>query len=119
MHKNPTGYYKLTDGSWDFDVFMDMVYSFWILYQIPEDHKKVKVGFPSPFLFHPCLHLLQVSTLRDIGIAFTCSCPRFQHYHTCKHAVAIGVNKGMACVPLRYDTKTAGKRKATAGMHSP
>ena len=58
MHKNPTGYYKLTDGSWDFDVFMDMVFSFWILHRIPEEHKKVRVVFPSlPLipLIHACL----------------------------------------------------------------
>ena len=25
MNKNPKGYKKLTDGSWDFDIFMDML----------------------------------------------------------------------------------------------
>jgi hypothetical protein len=30
LMKNPTSYHKLTDETWDFDVFMDMCFSFWM-----------------------------------------------------------------------------------------
>ena len=38
--KNQTKYEKLTDGSWDYDVAVDYLYSFWTLSEIPTDHPK-------------------------------------------------------------------------------
>lgn len=59
--KNPMGYTKLVDGSWDFDVLMDMLFSFWVLKPIPEDHPKKEL-------------------LRENGITFSCTCPHYNHY---------------------------------------
>ena len=73
-----------------------MLYSFWVLSPIPDSHPKAKI-------------------LSDHGIKFTCSCPRFQHYHVCKHCLAWGIQFGGVKVPLRFSTVTAGKRKAAAG----
>ena len=39
--KNPTTYHKLFDGSWNFDIFMDMIFSFWRLTPITKAHKQV------------------------------------------------------------------------------
>jgi hypothetical protein len=40
--------------------------------------------------------------LSDKGIAYTCNCPRFMHYHTCKHVVALGLHFEKVVVPERY-----------------
>ena len=134
MMKNPKKYKKLIDGSWDFDVLMDMVFSFWVLSPIPEDHTKKEV-------------------LAEAGMVYSCNCPRFMHYHTCKHVLALGMyNKAVlpllptfslhlcttshtpmgvcdcssphplpsfaflqVCVPIRFNKDTAGKRKAGPG----
>ena len=40
LHKNPTGYRKLHDGSWDFQTLADMLFSFWMIRAIPDTHKK-------------------------------------------------------------------------------
>ena len=96
MMKNPTSYYKLTDGSWDFDILMDMMFSFWVLRDIPDDHP-------------------QADSLKAAGITCLCSCPRFQHYHTCKHAIAWGLYTKAITVPLKFDATNVGKRKAPAG----
>ena len=46
MFKNPISYYKLTDGSWDFDTLMDMLFSFFVLTEIPDTHPKVSERLP-------------------------------------------------------------------------
>jgi hypothetical protein len=56
---------KLNNGDWDFDVAMDMMFSFWILRPIPRYHPKREL-------------------LREAGICYSCTCPDFQHYHRCK-----------------------------------
>jgi hypothetical protein len=96
MMRNPSGYKKLLDGSWDFDILCDMAYSFWVLSPIPDTHKKAKV-------------------LAENGIKFTCTCPRFMHYHVCKHSLAWGIKFADVKVPLRFSTVHVGKRKAPAG----
>ena len=96
MMKNPKGYHKLTDGSWDFDVLNDMMFSFWALRSVPTDH-------------------VQYDALRAMGITYLCSCPRFQPYHVCKHCIAFGLHTKMFKVPLRFDESNVGKRKAPAG----
>ena len=102
MMKNPKGYHKLVngnqdkDGSWDFDTLMDMLFSFWVLRPVPDDHP-------------------QLEGLRAQGITYMCSCPRFQHYHYCKHAIAAGLHFKTVKVPLRFDARSVGKRKAPAG----
>ena len=95
--KNPTGYYKLTDGSWDFDILVDMLFSFWVLTPIPTSHKKY-------------------FALREVGIVYTCTCPQFNHYHVCKHCVALAIYKKECGVPEKFSTVTVGKRKAIAGV---
>ena len=94
--KNPTGYYKLTSGEWDFDILMDMMFSFWVLRPVPPDHK-------------------QLDGLRKMGITYMCSCPKFQHYHYCKHSIAAGLHFETIRVPLKFDQTNVGKRKAPAG----
>eukprot|EP00966_Prymnesium_polylepis_P163153 3770867-Prymnesium_polylepis.1 len=39
--RNPGGYYKLYDGTWNFDVLNDMIFSFFVLTPI-EEHKQKK-----------------------------------------------------------------------------
>ena len=96
QHKNPSSYHKLTNGEWDFAVLADMMFSFWLVTPVRADHR-------------------QRQALRDNGIAFTCNCPRFNHYHYCKHALAAGVHFGQVQVPLQFNTEPVGKRKAPAG----
>ena len=99
MHKNPETYHKLVGGPtgmWDFDVLADMMFSFWILTPITDAHR-------------------QHQTLKDNGICFTCNCPRFNHYHYCKHSLAIGIHFGLTKVPLCFNANPVGKRKAPAG----
>ena len=55
------------------------------------------------------------SALLEAGTAYTCTCPKFLHYHSCKHTIAFGLHNKCVKVPLRYDTTTVGKRKAPAG----
>ena len=94
--RNPTGYTKLGNGEWDFDILMDMLFSFWVLRPIPDGHPRR-------------------GALLEAGTAYTCTCPKFLHYHSCKHTVAFGLHNKCVKVPLRYDTTTVGKRKAPAG----
>ena len=96
MRRNPKGYYKLTDGSWDIDVLNDMMFSFHVLTKVPDDH-------------------IQQKTLAEAGILYTCDCPNFAHYHVCKHCLAFALFKKETAVPLRFSTDTVGKRKAPAG----
>ena len=77
-------------------IFMDMIFSFWRLTPITKAHK-------------------QVEPLLDVGLAFKCNCPRFMHYHTCKHALALSLHFEKVAVPLKFSVETAGKRNATAG----
>ena len=56
-----------------------------------------------------------VDKLRAKGIAYTCTCPRFQHYHFCKHSLAAGIHFRVTTVPLRFNANHVGKRKAPAG----
>ena len=44
MFKNPAGYKKLVNGTWDFDIAMDMAFSFWMVTPLNEAHPKVCVG---------------------------------------------------------------------------
>ena len=95
LRRNPTSYYKLTDGSWDLDVFNDMVFSFWTISEIV-DHPKAEA-------------------LREAGICYTCSCPQFNHYFNCKHCIAMGLHLKKVKVPDRFSMQVVGKRKAPAG----
>ena len=47
--KNPAGYTKMHDGSWDFDLAVDMLYSFWSVTPLSIEHPKV------PSTHSPCL----------------------------------------------------------------
>ena len=96
MMKNPKSYKKLTNGDWDFTILVDMVFSFWIVRALDPMHT-------------------QYAALCEASIAYTCNCPRFMHYHYCKHALAVGLHFGSVQVPLRFSTVTVGKRKAPAG----
>lgn len=87
---------KLTKNEYDFDLLVDMLFSFWVLKPIPKSHPKLKA-------------------LQEKGIFYTCTCPEFLHYHSCKHVIALALHKGHMCVPVKYSTKAAGKRKAPAG----
>ena len=40
--KNPEGYKKMYDGSWDFDLGMDMLFSFWTVTPLSVAHPKVR-----------------------------------------------------------------------------
>ena len=95
LRKNPDSYYKLTDGSWDLDILNDYMFSFWSLSEII-DHPKIEA-------------------LRENGICFTCTCPQFNHYHSCKHSVALALHLNKIKVPVRFSTQVVGKRKAPAG----
>ena len=79
-----------------FDVLMDMLFSFWVLKPIPDDHPKKEL-------------------LRENGITFSCTCPHYNHYHCCKHCVALGLFFKTIQVPARFSTVPVGKRKAPAG----
>ena len=46
--KNPGGYAKMHDGSWDFDLAVDMLYSFWSVTPLSVEHPKV------PSTHSPC-----------------------------------------------------------------
>ena len=59
MFKNPISYYKLTDGSWDFDTLMDMLFSFFVLTEIPDTHPKVSERLPYPRFGLLCSALIQ------------------------------------------------------------
>ena len=39
--KNPGSYAKLTDGTWDFDITVDMAFSFWLVTPLDVAHAKV------------------------------------------------------------------------------
>ena len=41
LSKNPGGYAKMHDGSWDFDTGVDMLFSFWTVSPLSVDHTKV------------------------------------------------------------------------------
>ena len=96
MRRNPKTFKKLTDKSWDLDVLNDMMFSFWVIEPIASDH-------------------LQAIALKEKGILYTCNCPEYNHYHRCKHTIAVGLWKKEICVPIRFSTETVGKRKASAG----
>ena len=95
LKKGPK-YTKFNDGSWDFDVACDMVFSFWALHETPEGHPHRAV-------------------LQEHGIAYRCNCPNFNHYHVCKHSIALGMQFKGVKVPTKFSTVTMGKRKAPAG----
>jgi hypothetical protein len=65
LYKKGRAYKKLHDGSYDFDVAMDMYYSFWVVVPISHQHVKYEM-------------------LKEAGICYTCTCPIFQHYYCCK-----------------------------------
>ena len=46
---------------------------------------------------------------------YTCSCPQFQHYYFCKHAIGLALYRNEVTVPVRFSTEPAGRRKAPAG----
>lgn len=96
LYKKPKTYTKLTDGSWDFNVTVDMLYSFWVLSKITDAHPR---------------HLL----LKEAGICYECTCPQFQHYYYCKHCLVAGMANDGVTVPLRMNTTAVGKHKAPAG----
>ena len=96
LSKNPSGYKKLHDKSWGFDEVVDMAFSFWTVTPIPEEHPKC-------------------AELRGVGILYTCTCPTFQHYFTCKHVLAVAVHNKQVVVPTVFNSDFVGKRKAPAG----
>jgi len=96
MMKNPTSYKKLTDGSWNFELICDMLYSFWELEEIEAIHPRKK-------------------ELTEAGICFYCTCPQFHHYHECKHSLALGIITKKTTIPTRFSAAAVGKRKAPAG----
>ena len=96
LTKNFSGYYKLTNGDWDYDVLCDMLFSFWVVMEIDETHPRK-------------------ADLRAVGVVHTCSCPQFLHYHVCKHQLAWALHTKECKIPAKYDMRTCGKRKATAG----
>jgi len=83
---------------------MDMIFSFWVLTPLPDSLPK---------------NLTKKTMLHEVGICYLCSCPHFNHYHVCKHVLAMGMTKKMVNVPKKFSTETAGKRKATAGASPP
>jgi len=99
MFKRQRTYEKLFDGSWDFKLLCEMLNSFWILTPIPDEHPKAAL-------------------LREVGIAYTCTCEPFLHYHVCKHCLAFGLSEGDVELPMRFSTAHVGKRKAPAGARS-
>ena len=98
--KKGSKYKKLNDGEWDFDVTADMLLSFWVLHEVPEDHPHRKA-------------------LLENGIAYRCNCPDFNHHHRCKHAIAMSIILKGIKVPVRFSAKAMGKRKAPAGSCAP
>ena len=66
--------------------------------------------FLSEIIDHP-----KTEVLRENGICFTCSCPQFNHYYSCKHSVALALHLNKIKVPVRFSTQVVGKRKAPAG----
>ena len=46
---------------------------------------------------------------------YTCSCPQFQHYYFCKHAIGLALYRKEVTVPVQFSTEPAGRRKAPAG----
>lgn len=104
MNKNPKGYKKLTNGDWDFDVMMDMVFSFFTIKKVPASHPKVCHRAPRTHRIRartrahalaPAVYM-QAELLLQAGIAYTCSCPRFMHYYYCKHIIAFGLEQKKA-----------------------
>ena len=64
LMKNPSSYHKLTDGSWDFDVFVDMCFSFWTLEPITSAHPHVRTTITSLVLGMACAvdtHLMRTA----------------------------------------------------------
>ena len=53
--------------------------------------------------------------LKEVGIHYTCTCPRFNHYHVCKHVLAVALHFKQTTVPTRFSCQYVGKRKAPAG----
>ena len=49
----------------------------------------VHISAPTPPHTPPLPY--QFEALKSSGIAYTCTCPRFNHYHTCKHSIMIGI----------------------------
>ena len=96
MYQKGGDYQKLNDGTWDFDTAADMMFSFWVLSPVPKWHPKRE-------------------ELAEVGIKYMCNCPQFNHYHVCKHVIALGLHRGEIAVPVRFSTTTIGTRKAPAG----
>jgi hypothetical protein len=96
MVNNPKSYYKLIDGSWDIDILNDYMFSYFILTPIPSDHPR---------------H----GELLEAGIAYTCTCPQFNHYFVCKHAIMVSLHMGAVKLPDKLNMAHTGKRKAPAG----
>ena len=47
---------------------------------------------------------------------YTCSCPQFQHYYFCKHAIGLALyRKEVTCARPIRSIEPAGRRKAPAG----
>lgn len=97
MMKNPGGYGKVHGAnSWDFNNMMDYAFSFWIL-------KKIKPNHPTAY------------ALAYEGIGYTCTCPRFLHYHVCKHSLGAAMFFDKKAPPVHYSKVIVGKRGAPAG----
>lgn len=97
LMKNPTGYHKI--AAWDFDMLMDYAYSFYIVKPITSSHKRVM-------------------QLAEAGIIKACTCPRYLHYHACKHGLGAAIFQGLASPPAAFSTAIVGKRAASPGRKS-
>ena len=73
--RNPKTYYKLSDGSWNFDILNDMLFSFWVMTPLSSyDFKCTDV-------------------LAEQGIHYRCSCPKFL---VCMHAFVVECGASLA-----------------------
>ena len=97
LMRNPKRYYKLHDGSWNFDILNDMLFSFWLISPIKADHPKK-------------------SNLKEIGIHYHCTCPQFMvsalmYLHAAQYATYNGcthnARKKLSLSLLHSTTTTA------------
>ena len=54
--------------------------------------------------------------LKAIGICYVCNCPHYNHYHICKHSLALGLHFKMVKIPQRFSMETVW---SGAGLETP
>ena len=72
----------------DYDILCDMIYSFHLIKPLPSNYPNI-------------------GQLKEVGIHYTCSCPRFNHYHVCKHVLAIALHFKQITVPTRFSCQVS------------